>query len=131
MPFVKEISFKRQGFALIEVLVAVTIVSIVVVSIYRGVSAGSIAIGQNSNLTKAILIAQSRMNEYRIAGLRGTDLSHEEVKEFQGFTFSRTTERFEHPMLGPLPAKKTVITVFWSEQNWERKYSLFTVYFEL
>lgn len=129
----KEIFFNRPapGFALIEVLIAVTIAGIVVISIYSGVTAGSLAIGQNSNLTRAILIAKNKMSDYRTAGMRGTDLSHEEVKEYKGFTFSRTTERYENPMMGDLPAKKTVIAVFWNDNGREHKYTLFTVYFEL
>ena len=130
MQYVKGI-FCKPGFALIEVLVAVTIVSIVVVSIYSGVSTGSMAITQNSNLTKAIIVARSRMNEFRLSGMRGTDLSQEEVKEYPGFVYSRITERYENPMLGPLPAKKTVIKVSWQERGRERNYSLFTVFFEL
>ena len=121
----------RRGFALIEVLIAVTIVSIVVVSIYRGVMAGSLAISQNAKLTRAIIIAKNKMAEYRLAGMRGTDLSHTDVEGYDGFTFSRVTERFESPMLGALPAKKTVITVFWTADGRERSYSIFTVYFEL
>ena len=128
----KEMSSRRKaGFALIEVLVAVTIVSIVVVSIYRGVMAGSLAISQNAKLTRAVIIAKNKMAEYRLAGMRGTDLSHTDVEGYDGFTFSRVTERFESPMLGALPAKKTVITVFWTADGRERSYSIFTVYFEL
>ena len=130
MQYVKGV-FCKAGFALIEVHIAVTIVSIVVVSIYSGVSTGSMAITQNSNLTKAIIIARSRMNEFRLSGMRGTDLSNEEVKEYPGFSYNRVTERYENPMFGPLPAKKTLIKVNWQERGRERNYSLFTVFFEL
>ena len=121
----------RRGFALIEVLVAVTIVSIVVVSIYRGVMAGSLAISQNAKLTRAIVIAKNMMNEYRLAGMRGTDLSHADAEGYEGFHYSRVTERYENPMLGALPAKKTSITVYWTAEGHERSYSIFTVFFEL
>ena len=128
----KEMSSRRNaGFALIEVLVAVTIVSIVVVPIYRGVMGGSLAISQNAKLTRAVIIAKNKMAEYRLAGMRGTDLSHAEAEGYEGFTFSRVTERYENAMLGALPAKKTVITVFWTADGRERSYSVFTVYFEL
>ena len=121
---------KRRGFALIEVLVAVTIVSIVVVSIYRGVMAGSLAISQNAKLTRAIVIAKNMLNEYRLAGMRGTDLSHVNAEGYEGFHYSRVTERYENPMLGALPAKKTVITVYWTSEGRERSHSIFMVYFE-
>ncbi|HEY1405738.1 MAG TPA: hypothetical protein VF857_03930 [Spirochaetota bacterium] len=119
------------AFALIEVLIAVTIASIVVLSVYSGVSTGTLAISQNASLTRAIIIAKMKLNEYRINGMRGTDLSHEEVKEYQGFTYSRTTARYENPLLGPIPAKKTTITVEWLDRGRTRSYSLFTVYPEL
>ena len=122
---------ESRAFALIEVLIAVTIASIVVLSVYSGVSAGTLAISQNAKLTRAILISKNKLNEFRLNNYRGTDLSREAVKEYDGFTFSRVTERFESPMLGALPAKKTVITVFWTADGRERSYSIFTVYFEL
>jgi prepilin-type N-terminal cleavage/methylation domain-containing protein len=124
-------SKNKKGFALIEVLIAVTITSIVVVSIYRGVMGGSLAIAQNSRLTKAILVAKTKMSEYRLAGMRGTDLSREDAEGYEGFKFSRVTERYENPLFGALPAKKTVITVHWTEEGHERKYSIFTVFIEL
>jgi type II secretion system protein I len=121
--------YSFKGFALIEVLVAMSIASIVVLSIYSGVSSGTLAISQNSNLTRAIIIAKMKLGEFRINGMRGTDLSHEAVKEYQGFTLTRTTVRYS--FLNTLPAKKTTITVEWQEQNRPRTYSLFTVYPEL
>jgi prepilin-type N-terminal cleavage/methylation domain-containing protein len=120
-----------RAFALIEVLIAVTIASIVVLSVYSGVSAGTLAISQNANLTRAIIIAKSKLNEFRLNGNRGTDLTHEDVKEYQGFTFSRVTERYENPLLMGIPATITTITVQWQDNRREKKYSIFTVNFSL
>lgn len=120
----------KKGFALIEILIAVTILSIVVVSLYSGVSNGILAITRNKNLTHAILIAKSKLIEFKNAKMRGTDLKDEEIKEYPNFTFDRVNEKFEHIIFGPIPAKKATITVKWKEGTIQRKYSLSYIYAE-
>lgn len=122
---------RNNAFALIEVLIALTIASIIVLSIYSGVSQGTLAISRNAGFTRASLIAKNKLNEFRLANYRGTDLSNEEVKEYDGFTYSREITRYENAMLGPLPAKKAVITVKWTEGGREKSFSLFTLFIEL
>lgn len=116
------------GFALLEILIAVTILSIVVVSLYSGVSAGSYAIAQNKNLTRAILIARSQLNEFKVAKFRTADTADEAVKDYEGYTYSRETKRFEHEMIGPLSAQIVTITVKWQENYKERSYSIQYIY---
>jgi prepilin-type N-terminal cleavage/methylation domain-containing protein len=127
---VKYFKKHQKGFALIEVLVAVAIASIVVLSVYSGVSSGTMAVAQNAKLTRSIIIAKSKLNEFRAGGMRGTDLFHEEVKEYSGFTFSRETKRYENAMFGAFPAKITTITVHWEERGHQKNYSLFTITME-
>jgi len=117
-----------RGFALIEVLIAVAILSVILMSLYSGISTSILVIGGAKNYTRAMLIAKTKMNEFRSQRLRGTDLNHEPVDEYPGFNYNRITERFEHPMLGPLPAKKTIITVTWQEKEKTRNYSITYVY---
>jgi len=118
----------RSGFALIEILIAVTILSIILLSVYSGVSTSINVISGTRNYTSAMMIARSKLNEFRMARMRGTDLSSEPVDEFPGFNYSRVTERFEHPLLGPLPAKRTEIIVSWRENEKEKKYELSFIY---
>ena len=80
------------------------------------------------NYTKAMLIAKNKMNEFILEKMRSLDVNHEQVEEYEGYTFSRVTERFEHELIGPLPAKKTVITVHWLEGDKERNYSVSYIY---
>jgi prepilin-type N-terminal cleavage/methylation domain-containing protein len=127
---VKYFKVHQRGFALIEVLVAVAIASIVVLSIYAGVSSGTMAVSQNAKLTRAIIIAKSKLNEFRASGMSGTDLSHEEVKEYPDFRLSRESKRYENPLFGPFPAKITTITVEWEERGHPKNYSLFTITME-
>lgn len=116
-----------NGFALIEVLVAASIASIVVLSVYSGVITGGMSVQKNAKLTRAIIIAKNKLAEFRLNSYRGTDLLREEVKEYPEFKYTRVTERYENPLFAMLPAKKTVITVEWDEKG---KYTLYTVFIE-
>lgn len=117
-----------KGFALIEILIAITILSISLVSIISGVSAGIIAISGNKNLTKAMIIARSKLYEFEMVNMRGPDISEKEVEEYQGFTYSREIKRFEHALLGPLNANRVMITVQWQERGRDKNYSLSYIY---
>jgi type II secretion system protein I len=112
------------GFALIEILIALTILSIALIGIISGVSSGIIAISQSKNLTRAMIIAKNELNEFEMNNMRGGDVKDEEVKEYKGFTYSRETKRYEHELLGPLDAKRTEITVKWQEKGRDKTYSV-------
>ncbi len=120
--------FKICGFALIEILIAMTILSIALIGIISGVSGGIIAISQSKNLTRAMIIAKNALNEYEMNNMRGADLRDEEVKDYRGFSYSRETKRFEHELLGPLDAKRIEITVKWQEKGRDKTYSISYVY---
>jgi type II secretion system protein I len=118
----------KNGFALIEILIAITILSISLIGITSAVSGGIIAISRNKNLTKAMIIAKSKLNEFELNNMRGPDINNEQVKEYTGFTFSRTVKRFEHELFGPLDAKRIEITIKWQEKERDRVYSLSYIY---
>ncbi len=119
---------QRKGFALVEILIAITILSMLLLSIYTSVSASIGVISGTKNYTRAMIIAKSKMNEFILLRMRGSDISRESVKEYEDFTFSRETTRYENELLGPIPAQKTDITVFWKENGREKKYSLSYIY---
>ena len=118
----------NKGFTLIEILVAIAIMSIAMLGIMSAVSSGIFGITKNKNITIAMLIAQSQMNKYLIDNQRGPDIQDEPLSEHPGFTFSRTITRYENPMIGPIDAYKVVITVKWLEKQQERSYSISYVY---
>jgi len=107
------------------------ILSIVLLSIFSGVSSGIYVMSGNKNHTTAILIAKSQMNQFIDEKMRGPDLKDEPVEENQRFYLTRVTERYEHPLLGPLPAKKTTITVSWKERERDRSITISYVFAEL
>ena len=119
----------KKGFALVEILIAVAILSMVLLSVISGVSSSIYVITGMKNYTKAILIARSRMNEFILNNMRGTDIKHEESKEYPKFHFTRITRRFEHPWFqGPIPVNITDIIVNWSEKGKEREYKISYIY---
>lgn len=119
---------KNKGFALIEVLIAMSIISVVILSIYSGVSAGAVSISQTKDLTNAVMIAKSKLNEFKLARYRGTDLNNQEVENFPGFTYDREIKRFEHELFPRIPAQIVTITVKWEQKNIEKEYKLEFVY---
>ncbi len=119
---------KKNGFSIIEVLIAISILSITLTSIISGVSAGIVAISNNKNKTKAMIIAKSKLNEFLLEKMRGLDLKDESIEEYPDFTYSREVTRFEHEIFGPLDAKKVEITVNWEERGNEKNYSISYIY---
>ncbi|MBN2039855.1 MAG: prepilin-type N-terminal cleavage/methylation domain-containing protein [Spirochaetes bacterium] len=117
-----------QGFALIEILIALTILSISLVSIISGVSSGILAISGNKNLTRAMIIARSKLHEFEMVNMRGADISEKDVEGYEGFKYSREVKRFEHELLGPLDANRVLITVQWLERGREKNYSVSYIY---
>jgi len=116
------------GFAIIEMLIAAAILSTVLISLISGVSAGILAIQGGKGLTRAMLIAKSRMNDFIALDMRGSDIDGEQVAGYDGYTFSRTVSRYESEIFGPLTVRRVEITVRWKEQQRERKYSLSYIY---
>jgi prepilin-type N-terminal cleavage/methylation domain-containing protein len=119
---------KHKGFVLIEVLIAVTILAVVLLSVYSGISSGINIIGNSKNYTRAMIIAKSLMNEFRSERMKGVDMKDEPVKNLPDFSYDRVTERYENPMLGPLPVNKTAIRVKWRYKGIENSYELTMVY---
>jgi len=119
---------KCPGFVLIEVLIAVTILSVVLLSVYSGISSGMNVIGNSRNYTRAMLMAKSIMNEFRADKMKGVDLRGAQLTAYPEYSYDRITERYENPMLGPLPVNKTDIIVKWKYKGIEHNYRLSMIY---
>ena len=119
---------ETRGFAIIEILIAVALLSVVLVSVISGVSAGIHAIAGNKNVTRAMLTAKSRMNEFKALNMRGPDLENEPVAEYPGFTYTRRVQRYQHEVFGPIPAQRVEIIVNWKERDIDKKYTLSYIY---
>jgi len=120
---------RNKGFALLEVLVALTIFSIISLSIYSSVSNGAVGILRSRNIIRAGVIASNLMNDFRLEKSK-LDLDERAVPDNEQFTYSRTITRYENPMLGPIPASKVEIKVFWKENGIARNYALSYIYLD-
>ncbi len=121
---------KSRGFSLIEILIATAILSIVLLGVYSGVSTSIRAMSRGAFKTRAMVISQSKLNEFILDSMRGADIQRQPVENYPNYYFSRTTKRYEHPMTGSLPAQRTEITVTWTENKRERKYTLSYIFTE-
>jgi len=119
---------RRGGIALVEILIAIAILSIAMLAIISGVSSGIAAISGNRNMTRAMLIAKSRLSLYLVYRMREPDVHEEAVKEYPGFSYTRTTSKFEHELFGPVSARRVEITVHWTERGRKRNYTVSYVY---
>jgi len=119
---------RNRGFVLIEVLIAVTILSVVLLSVFSGISSGINIIGNSRNYTRAMIIAKSLMNEFRNESMKGVDMKGAPVTNYPEFNYDRVSERYENPMLGPLPVNKTAIRVKWKYKGIENSYELTMIY---
>ena len=121
---------RNRGFVLVEILIALAILSIVLLSVISGVTSSVYVISGMKNYTCAMFIARSRMNDFLLKNMRGTDIRDEPAKGYDGFKVTRVTKRFEHPMidLGPFSANKTDIIVTWKERGNEREYKISYIY---
>ena len=119
---------KSKGFVLIEVLIAVTILSVVLLSVYSGISSGINVINNSRNYTEAVVLARSLMNEFRINKMRGTYLRDASIENKPDFRYDRITKRYESPFLGPLIAQQTDITVKWDYRGRENEFTITMVY---
>ncbi|MBN1535011.1 MAG: prepilin-type N-terminal cleavage/methylation domain-containing protein [Spirochaetes bacterium] len=119
----------RRGFALIEVLISVTILSIVMLSVISGVLSCIYVISENGNYTRAMMIAKTKMNEFLLDKNSNLDLVDEPIPGYSGFYYSRITLPYDHPML-PFPVKKTDIIVSWKSERHRNPYKISYVYVE-
>jgi type II secretion system protein I len=118
----------NSGIALVEVLIALSILTIVVLGIYSKVSQGALSISQTKDLTNAIIIAKSKLNEFKQNKMRGTDLNDEEVDNYPGYTYDRNIERYENDLLPKIPANIVKITVKWKQNNISKNFELSFIY---
>lgn len=116
------------GFVLIEVLIAVTILSVILLSVFSGISSGINIIGNSRNYTIAMMSGRTLLNDFRSSNMRGSDIKDAPVEGFPDFRYDRTSGRYENPLLGPLPVMKVEIVVKWNYKGIQNTYNLQYIY---
>jgi hypothetical protein len=96
--------------------------------VYSGISSSINVITGAKNYSAAMIIAKTKLNEFRMNKMHAPDVSEEPVEGYESFFYSRKTANFEHPLLGPINAKRTEISVHWRENGKEKKYELSFIY---
>jgi|GEM_PF-282038 len=123
---------RDQGLALIEVIISITILSLVLLRIYPIFILNMNIIGDSKNQTKALMLAKSLMNEFRNDNMREADITDSPIDNYPDFTYDRTTIRYEDdfitPMIEPLIINKATITVKWKYKDKERSSELSMIY---
>lgn len=116
------------GFVLVEILIALSILSVVLISVISGVTSSVYVISGMKNYTHAMYIAKSKMNDFMLKNMRGTDLKGQEDREHPGFSYSRITKRREIALAPLLPLNQTDIIVSWKERGRTKKYTISFIY---
>ncbi len=107
---------------------AIAILSIVLLSVFSAVSTSINVLSGSKDHTKAMIIARSMLNEFILKRHRGTDMNKLTLEDYPGYLYSRVSKRFEHDLLGPIPAKITKIIISWNDKGKERNYSITYIY---
>ncbi len=107
---------RSRGFTLLEVMIALAIVSIALVSL---LSLGNRSVGVNGRLqkiTQATLLAQSKMTETEVLAEQGSLSFQDDEGEFEEpFEEYRWRIAYEDT---PLPiVRQVTVTVLWGDEN--------------
>lgn len=115
---------KRCAFTLIEVLIALFILSVALLAILRGSVFNLRSTTESSNLTTAVIVAESILKEEIAKGYptSGKDEGMFEDEHFKGFRWEKTVEVLELPYVEEL--KLVTVTISWGKNG---SYTLQTV----
>ncbi|MGD2012506.1 MAG: prepilin-type N-terminal cleavage/methylation domain-containing protein [Desulfobacterales bacterium] len=110
-----------SGFTLLEVMVAIAILAIVLVSVYR-MHSQTLAMNTAARFyTQAPMLAQSKLAQIEVdsAGITGTD-SGDFGDKFPGFTWRMSTEEVTSEPLGEIAAdlKRIDMTVVFNSDEY-------------
>ena len=113
-----------QAFTLVEVLIAITILTIAMLAIYRGNVFNLRASKESSDLTGAVLAADSLMKEAIGKGYPESGILEGAFEEgyYRGYTWKRTIETMEIPFVEDV--KLVTIEVSWGKNH---SYTLETI----
>ena len=115
---------KFRAFTLVEVLIALTILSVALLAIFRGNLFNLRSIKEASDLTTAVMAAESLIKEAISKGYpeSGTLEGTFEDDAFQGLKWSRTVETLDIPFVVDL--KLVTVEVRWGKN---KSYTLETI----
>lgn len=123
-------TLKERGYSLVEVMVAVSLLSAVLIPIVLILSSSATSMSASSNRSVASNLAQEKMEELRNT-LYDSIVNATDSKTVNRVTFTRETSvMVAPPELGvatDASVKKITITVSWQEDGKIRSISLVTI----
>ncbi len=108
----------REGFSLLEVMIAVGILGIALVVIMRGHILNLRGMQYTRSRTTAFMLAENLLVEYETAGdvAPGTE-SGEFEGDFEGFRWERRVEPISYEGAASEDILRVEVSVFWNEQE--------------
>lgn len=114
---------RSRGFSLLELVVAMAIMSIALGVLYRAVGGGVRTVGDLSAYSRAIALGESLLQSRDAVPAEGWN----EAGQWEGFRWSVASAPYE-PASGPMPAVHRVqVDVVWRDGLRERSFSLVTL----
>jgi prepilin-type N-terminal cleavage/methylation domain-containing protein len=110
---------KRDGFTLVEVLVALVVAVAAMTLLSQGFMTGARASTSSQAATRAALVAQRALTEFETGQLSASSNQNGSYPDEPDFTFETKSDTGEVTGL-----TKLTVTVKWKERNQDRKYEL-------
>ena len=123
----KTLIIRNRAYALLEILIAIAVLSTALLPVYSSVSRRLEALSRTESSLKAALYCRNLISEFRLEPFK-TDVSGKEIKNDSRFTYSIEIKRYENPLLGPFAASKVTATVFWNENGNAKSMKLSYIY---
>lgn len=114
---------RSRGFSLLELVVAMAILSIALGVLYRSVGGSVRAVGDLSAYSRAVALGESLLQSRDAVPAEGWN----ESGQWQGYRWAVASSPYE-PASGPMPALHRVqVDVFWNDGLRDKNFSLVTL----
>ncbi len=111
---------RSRGFSLLEVVVALAIMSIVLGVLYRAVGGGVRTVGELSDYSRAVIIGESLLQTRDAVPAEGWN----ESGQWEGFRWSVASAPYEQQAGSAVALHRVQVDVLWGNGTREKSFSL-------
>jgi len=111
---------RSRGFSLLEVVVALAIMSIVLGVLYRAVGGGVRTVGELSDYSRAVIICESLLQTRDAVPVEGWN----ESGQWEGFRWSVASAPYEQQEGSAVALHRVQVDVLWGDGTREKSFSL-------
>ncbi len=111
---------RSRGFSLLEVVVALAIMSIVLGVLYRAVGGGVRTVGELSDYSRAVIIGESLLQTRDAVPAEGWN----ESGQWEGFRWSVASAPYEQQEGSAVALHRVQVDVLWGDGTREKSFSL-------